>query len=322
MRTTLVIGTIAMCLGFANTSRAADGPPAWAYAIPPAPATPAANPAAPDTSVKHVEGSDLSFTRAQISNGFGPADWFPGDHPAMPEVVAHGRRPDVRACGLCHYPNGKGRSENAGVADLPVSYFVQQMEDFRNGNRASADTRKANTHVMIAIAKAMTEEEIKAAAEYYAAIKWTPWIKVVETKTVPKTRNAGGLLLVLPGDEKEPLGDRIVETPVDAEQTEVLRNPRSGFIAYVPMGSVKKGEALVTKGEGKTEQCAICHGADLKGMGPVPGIAGRSPSYLVRQLYDMQQDTRKGLWTSLMKPVVAKLSDDDMLAIAAYTASR
>ena len=137
-----------------------------------------------------------------------------------------------------------------------------------------------------------------------------------------KTRNAGGLMLVLPGDEKEPLGDRILETPVDAEQTEVLRNPHSGFIAYVPMGSIKKGEALATKGEGKTVQCAICHGADLKGMGPVPGIAGRSPSYMVRQLYDMQQGVRKGPWTSLMKPVVAKLTNEDMLVIAAYVASR
>jgi len=78
----------------------------------------------------------------------------------------------------------------------------------------------------------------------------------------------------------------------------------------------------VTKGAGRTVQCGTCHGADLKGMGPVPGIAGRSPSYLVRQMYDMQVGTRKGQWTELMKPVVEKLSADDMLVIAAYCASR
>jgi cytochrome c553 len=314
MKTTLALAALAT----AFLARAAE-PPAWAYAIPTAP--PAPNNAAADTGKKHLEGTDLTFTRAQISNAFGPADWFPGDHPPMPDVVAHGKRPDVRACALCHYPNGKGRAENAGVSGLPVSYFIQQMEDFKNGDRKSADSRKANTGIMIAIAKGMTAEEIKASAEYFASIKWTPWIKVTETKIVPKTRNAGGLMLVLPGDEKEPLGDRILETPVNAEETEVLRNPRSGFIAYVPPGSLKKGEALVAKSSAKTERCATCHGADLKGMGPVPGIAGRSPSYMVRQLYDMQQDARKGEWTSLMKPVVAKLSDDDMLAIAAYTAS-
>jgi cytochrome c553 len=310
----------------AGVSLAAD-PPAWAYAITPAPPAgnaPAAKaaPAPPDTSVKKLPGSTLEFTRAQISDGFGPADWYPGDHPKMPDVVAHGKRPDVRACSLCHYPNGKGRPENAGVAGLPVSYFIQQLNDMRDGTRKSAEPRKANTNTMITIAKGMTEDEIKAAAEYFGSMKWTPWIKVVEAGTVPKTRLAGGMYLTLEGNEKEPLGQRIIETPVDAEGTEVLRNPRSGFIAYVPVGSIKKGEALVTKGGGKTTQCGVCHGADLKGLGPVPGIAGRSPSYLVRQLYDMQQGARHGTWTELMKPVVAGLSEDDMLAIAAFTSSR
>jgi cytochrome c553 len=57
------------------------------------------------------------------------------------------------------------------------------------------------------------------------------------------------------------------------------------------------------------------------GLGPIPGIAGRSPSYLARQLYDMKHGTRRGEWTELMKSVVDHLSDDDLLNIAAYTAS-
>jgi cytochrome c553 len=307
---------------------AADGPPAWAYGFPEpgAPSAPARGggrgaQAAPDTSPKHLTGSDLEFTLAQIRDGFGPADWFPGDHPKMPDIVAHGRRPDVRACALCHYPNGKGRAENAPIAGYPVSYFVQQMSDFINGNRKSAEPRKANTNAMIAIAKAMTDEEIKAAAEYYGSMPWTPWIKVVEANMVPKTHISGGLFLALEGNDKEPIGRRIIEVPEDAEATETLRNPRSGFIAYAPPGSVKKGAALVTTGGGKTLPCAPCHGADLKGLGPVPGIAGRSPSYLVRQMYDMQAGTRKGVWTPLMTKVVSQLSEDDMLDIVAYTAS-
>jgi len=241
----------------------------------------------------------------------------------MPDVVAKGRRPDVRACGLCHYPNGKGRPENAGVAGLPVSYFIQQMHDFRNDVRKSGEPRKANTNVMITIAKGMTEEEIKASAEYFASMKWTPWIRVVETKAVPKTRIQGGMYLRLEGNETEPIGRRIIETPENVEHTEALRDPRSGFIAYAPPGSIKKGEALVTTGaNGKTVQCGVCHGVDLKGLGPVPGIAGRSPSYMVRQLYDMQVGARKGVWTELMKPVVAKLTDEDFVSIAAYLSSR
>ena len=129
-------------------------------------------------------------------------------------------------------------------------------------------------------------------------------------------------MFLVEGTEKEPIGNRIIETPEDTEATEALRNPRSGFFAYVPMGSLKKGEALVVNGAGKTTACAVCHGADLRGMGPVPGLAGRSPSYLVRQMYDMQQGARKGHWTELMKPVVAKLTEEDLVSIAAYTASQ
>ena len=295
------------------------GLPEWAYGTAPSPA-PA--PPAPDESLKTLPGSTLKFTLAQIRDGFGPADWYPGDHPTMPEVVAKGKRPDVRACSLCHYPNGKGRAENAGVTGFNPAYFMQQMHDFRADLRKSADPRKANTNAMISIAKGMTEEEIKQTAEYFGAMKWTPWIRVVETNTVPKTRIAGGLYLRLEGEQTEPIGMRIIEVPEKTEDTELLRNPHSGFIAYAPVGSLKKGEALVkTGGAGKTTACAVCHGADLKGLGPVPGIAGRSPSYIARQLYDIQQGTRKGLWVDLMKPAVAKLTEEDLVSIAAYTAS-
>jgi cytochrome c553 len=200
---------------------------------------------------------------------------------------------------------------------LSVSYFIQQLYDFRDGNRKSAEPRKSNTNVMAALAKAMTEEEIKAAAAYFGAIPFRPWIKVVETATVSKTRIAGGMFLALEGAEQEPLGQRIIEVPVSEEMTETLKNPHSGFIAYAPVGSVRKGEALAT-----SSQCGLCHGADLKGIGPVPAIAGRSASYLMRQMYDMQQGTRKGLWTGLMKPVVAHLSEEDLMNLSAYVASR
>jgi cytochrome c553 len=333
MRTVSGLVILALtCFLAASLPRAAsDGPPPWAYGFAAAaggtnamaaPAAPAGQPPPPDPTPRRLPGTGRAFPLTEIRDAFGPADWFPEDHPQMPDVVAHGRRPDVRACSLCHYPNGKGRPENAGVAGLPSAYFVQTMNDFRADARKSADSRKANTNVMITIAKGMTDAEVKAAAEYFSAMKWTPWIKVVETSTVPKTRIAGGMFLKLDGGDTEPIGDRVIEVPEDTERTETLRDPHSGFIAYVPMGSIKKGEALVTTGGGKTTRCGVCHGADLKGLGPVPGIAGRSPSYTVRQLYDTQQGTRRGMWADLMKPVVANLGAEEMLAIAAYTASR
>ena len=319
--------------GVLAAQQSAVVPPPWAYGFatpPPVPAAPGGGAApaaapAPDPTQHKLPGSAASFTVAQVRDAYGPADWFPGDHPSMPDIVAHGKRgQQVMACSLCHYPNGKGRPENAGVSGLPYEYFVKTMLDFKNDMRKSADARKGNTNRMIAFAKAMTDEEINASAAYFSSMKWTPWIRVVEADMVPKTRIAGGMFLVLEGAEAgmEPIGQRIIETPEKTEETEVLRNPRSGFIAYVPRGSIKKGEALVSTGAGKTTQCAVCHGAELEGLGPVPGIAGRSPSYLARQLYDMQQGARKGTWTDLMKPVVAKLTAEDLLNIAAYTASR
>ena len=322
--------SVLITLLIAAVAIAQQAPPdalAWAYNItsPPPPGSSGAPPAPDTTTARKLQGSEHSFTLPQIRDAFGPADWFPQDHPAMPDVVARGRRPNVRACSLCHYPNGKGRPENAGISGLPVAYFVQTMADFKHDLRKSAESRKANTNLMIAIAKDMTDDEVKAAAEYFAAMAWTPWIKVVESATVPKTRVAGGMFLPLEGPSAgtEPIGQRIVEMPENVERTETLRDPRSGFVAYVPTGSIKKGEHLVmTGGGGKTVACGICHGSDLKGLGPVPGLAGRSPSYVARQLNDLQQGARKGVWSDLMKAAVAKLTPEDMLNIAAYTSSR
>jgi cytochrome c553 len=174
---------------------------------------------------------------------------------------------------------------------------------------------------MSVFAKAMTDQEIQEAAEYFGSMKWTPWIKVVETDMVPKTRTSTGLYMPIPGAGKEQLGERIIEVPIDPDGTEELRNPRSGFIAYAPLGSIEKGKELATKGGSRTIACGVCHGDDLKGLGPVPPIAGRSPSYMARQLYDMQQGTRNGTWTELMKPVVKSMNREDLVDIAAYVSS-
>jgi cytochrome c553 len=169
----------------------------------------------------------------------------------------------------------------------------------------------------------MTEEDIQAAADYYSSMPWTPWIRVVETEEVPTTRIVLGMYVPLEGERAgtEPLGLRIIETPENPEHTERLRDPRSGFIAYVPVGAVARGETLATTGAGKTIQCSICHGQDLNGLGLVPGLAGRSPSYFVRQMYDLREGARVGVSAALMKPVVANLTVEDMLDLAAYVAS-
>lgn len=238
----------------------------------------------------------------------------------MPEIVSHGRKPDVFACGYCHLPNGLGRPENSSLAGLSRGYIVHQLTDFRSGARKSSEPRHLPTTNMITHETKATPEEIAAAAKYFSELPRKPWIRVVETSTVPKTHISGWMLVPDIPAASEPIGQRIIEIPEDLERTE-LRDDTSGFIAYVPEGSLSKGKLLVTAGGDAKKPCAKCHGAGLRGDGNVPSIAGRSPSYIVRQLYDIQSGARSGAASLQMRRQVAKLSLDDMVAIAAFLAS-
>jgi len=193
----------------------------------------------------------------------------------LPAIVASGRKPDVRACGSCHRSEGTGGPENASLAGLPVAYFVQQIADFKSGARKSSGPQRSGDSLMAVTAKAMTDAEIHDAAEYFSSLKPKQIIKVVESDNVPKTYIARLFFAKREDGGTEPLGSRVVEFPNDVEQFE-LRDSRSQFTAYVPVGSIAKGEALAkTGGSGATVPCAICHGSDFRGIGPIPGIAGR-----------------------------------------------
>ena len=272
--------------------------------------------------LQHVPGSSAGYTTAYIANLYNPPDWFPNDHPAMPPVVADGNPAEgVRACAYCHLPDGLGRPENESVAGLSVDYILGQLADFQDGLRHSASPGMGSVAFMVRTAKAVSPAEARAAAEYFASLKLTPWIRVIETATVPKTVPDGGMLVVAPGGGTEPIGDRVIEVSVNQKLTE-LRDPRSGFIAYAPPGSVARGRMLVTTGgNGVTIRCAICHGPDLRGLGNVPPIAGRSPTAMARQLIDIQTGARNGPWDQLMKEPVRKLTDHDIVDIVAYLAS-
>src|ERR1700688_3022177 len=285
--------------------------PDWAF-----PATDKVQPPTQVDDQPHTApGSDKSYTRKQIDDLFNPPDWTPTRQPPMPQIVARGETTTVRACGSCHLPTGTGHDESAYIAALPAGYFVHQMVDYKSGARKGSGS-------MTTIAKAISEEDVHAAADYFAALKPRPWIRVVETDTVPKTYvGQGNKRLRLPGGATEPIGNRIIEIPED-EQDVLNRDPRSGFVALVPIGSIAKGQTIVTTGADKTVPCAICHGQTLRGLGEVPPIAGRQANYVVRQLFSMQDGTRGGVSSALMQQVVEGLSIDDMLAIAAYTASR
>jgi len=261
----------------------------------------------------HVPGSAKIYTQDQIDDIQNPPDWFPDEHAPMPRVVARGADGGVLGCASCHLGSGLRHPESANLAGVSAAYILRQLADFKAGNRIG--------EAMNDMAKNLSEEDAKQAAEWFAALKPKAWQKVIETDRVPKTFvNEHLMRMPLPGGGDEPIGNRIIELPQDIARAE-SRDPHSGFISYVPMGSLAKGKEFVTTGGGKTIQCAICHGPSLNGLGEVPAIAGHSPMYLFRQLYYFKDGSRHGSMGALMKGVVAQITQDDMLAIAAYVGS-
>jgi cytochrome c553 len=242
-----------------------------------------------------------------------PPDWFSNEHRPMPRVVAQGA-PGVFACASCHLVSGLGHPESANLAGLSVAYIERQLSDFKSGQRFALGMPK--------IARNLSDADGKEAASWLSQLPLRAWQKVVETDRVPKTFVDRHLMrLPLSGSGDEPIGDRIIEIPQDAALAK-SRDPYSGFIAYVPKGSIEKGRKLVTTGgNGKTFECAICHGPALSGLGEVPLIAGHDPVYLFRQLYAFKHGLRNGSLSPLMEQVVANLSLNDMLDVAAYLGS-
>jgi cytochrome c553 len=289
-----------------------NGLPSWAYNIPDKVQPPIAKMIGPVS----VPGSSKVYDPAEVTSPGNPPDWFPDEHGPAPRIVKDESGTAKMACGTCHLMSGQGHPESADIAGLPVEYFVRQMIYFKTAARKEEDR-------MGPIARAVSDEDVRKAAAYFAEIKPITWVKVIETATPPKTYvSAGARHRVLdPAGGTEPIGHRIIETPVDPTLT-ADRDPHSAFLAYVPPGSIANGEALVKTGaSGKTIQCAICHGDELKGLGEVPRLAGLQPVYIARQLILMQNGASAGTAAALMKKVVANLSEDDIIAISAYLGS-
>jgi cytochrome c553 len=310
---------LSMCFAVASSFAAdlSEQPPAWAFPInPPHHSSGAPKPDA----VEHVAGSNAAYTDKQLNDEFFAADWFPKEHGAAPDVVLHGHKPHVPACGYCHLPTGTGGPAEAALPGLPASYVVEQVMEMKAGRRHAAQPNMLSPQGMEELARNVSAADLQAAAQYFSHETFKSHFHVVEADVVPKTAVLGvSVYGVAPGGGTEPLGQRIVEVANDMKQWEI-GNPRTDFTAYVPKGSVARGKTLVASGDGETP-CTACHGADLKGSLIAPPLAGRSPSYLARQLFDIQYGTRRGPTVALMVPEVTHMTAADRIAIVAYLGS-
>jgi cytochrome c553 len=315
------IVSLSLSLGLIPAKAADETPPDWAFAIG-SYATEETRKRPDDDVPRHVPGTDVVLTRKQTLNIFNVPDWHPDQHPPAPAIVMHGTPPDGNSCAYCHMPSGMGIPENASIAGLPYDYILQQFRDFRSGARGSVLPTMISYKGMAAEARTTSDEDMKAAARYFSSLKPKKWIKVVETNTVGKVRIAEYQVFVDPTQGTEPIGNRILEVPADPVLYD-LHDDDAGFIAYVPVGSIAKGKKLaLTGGDGKTMACVSCHGDDLRGTQLAPPIAGRFASNIVRQLYNIQHGKRNSPEVQPMQAVVADLTVEDMVNLAAYVTSR
>jgi cytochrome c553 len=281
------------------------GLPAWAFNVPDKIQPAAVRP----EGVVRAKGSAKQYDAAKIAGNANPPDWFPEEHGPAPRSVKGGTGITM-ACGSCHLMSGQGHPESADLAGMPAEYLIRQMAYYKVGTRKD-DAR------MGPIAKAISDEDVREAAEYFAALQPHTFVKVMEAANPPKTfiATAGRHRQLDPAGGTEPIGHRILEIPAVPMGTEI-RDPHAGFIAYVPPGSIAKGAVLVKQG-----QCALCHGDTLKGLGEVPRLAGLQPLYIARQLFDLQYGSSAGKAAALMKRAVAGLSEEDIINISAYLGS-
>jgi cytochrome c553 len=295
--------------------------PTWAFPVQAGPMPPATG---RDTAAAaEVPTSQVKFSVGRTRDRYDVADWNPEKHPTPPAFVMHGRKPTVMACGFCHLADGRGRPENAMIAGLPVDYFVQQVKDMRTRARHSGSpVAFPSAAAMEQIADSVTDPEVVEAARYFAKVRARRGARVVESDSVPRFKTLNGLSTFLPGDEKEAIGDRLLDIAVDLRRHE-LHDPMAEYVSYVPRGSLARGRTLALSGPGGgVKGCTGCHGADLRGEKLVPPIAGRYPSYLLRQLIAFRTGARNGATSGPMHEVAAALSLRDMVAAAAYAGSR
>ena len=273
--------------------------------------------------VVHLVNSRLKFTEAQLHDLFFAPDWHPGSHSPMPEIVMRGRAPGTPACGYCHLPSGQGRPENAALAGLPAAYIDQQVADIKSGARRSAWHGEPYRPVQLMrdVAANSAETDVALAAEYFAAQTLRPRVAVLERERIPRMRAEAWIYVIDPRGGEENLGQRLIEWAPDASRHE-HRDDEMRYNAFVPPGSVRQGRKIARMGvAGRFAPCASGHGEHLQGLGLIPPLAGRSPSYLLRQLVAFKTKDRAGNSAAPMQAVAAALGMGDMIAVAAYAAA-
>ncbi len=293
---------------------ATQPPPAWLY--PPRSST------VPRPPVPHaLAGSTLHPTDDELETMTAVVDWYPGDHPAAPAAVM-GPTGKANACGYCHMPNGAGRPENASLAGLDAAYIRRAVHAYVSGTRESSEPTFLAFKLMRLTALAADDATIDAAAQYFSRLPRHAFGRVVESAAIPVPIGDAMVYRPDPSGKREALGDRLIEMPDDFGRFEA-RDSHLGYTAYVPPGAIAQGATLASgMAAAGPPACTACHGGDYNGTAIAPPLAGRSPTYLARQLINYRSGARHADEAVAMHAVAAHLTDHDVIALAAFMASR
>ncbi|MCP1374726.1 c-type cytochrome [Dyella lutea] len=294
----------------------------WAYprASSPDPGASPTGPAShrPDEIVRVSDSARTYRYKDLFGPDSGAADWFPHAHPPLPAIVAHGTVPGAESCGGCHVPDGTGVPATAALAGLPRDYMLEQIAAFRGGHRGRQQPNSAQ--MMAKEVDVINDGDIAQALDYFSHLTFRSNVHVVESASVPGTHWHDYALHADADGRREPIGQRIIEIPVKPDDYD-KEDTHGGFIAYVPPGSIKRGALLATVGSGPLLPCDSCHGDRLQGRGTAPPLAGRSPTYIARQLLLFASGQRDSPNAAPMQHEARQLTLQDAVAAAAYAAS-
>jgi cytochrome c553 len=205
---------------------------------------------------------------------------------------------------------------------LPAAYIIEQVIAFRNGERRSASPDQPNTAEMIKAAKAVTPEALRQAADYFARLPRSRWVRVIEGATAPRTfPDRYGWRNAVPGGGTEPIGDRIIELSDDLPRM-MIGDDHVMLTDYAPPGAIARGRRVSETGGAGGIPCQSCHGANLNGGGAAPRIAGRPAGYIARTLWDIRVGARHNAGVAPMRNVAMGLASSEIRDVSAYLASR
>ena len=313
-------------------------PPPWAYGFtladrnrPPLPARRIPSRSIARASGRHGRRTSSTSCRTptrrspstHIHYDYGPADWYPDDHPPMPEIVARGRESDklraVRPLPLSER-TGQARERSgrrparrvhpAAAGGVQERHAAERRPEEgqhqRNDSDRPAPDRRRDEGGRPSISRPSSGGHGSRSSRPRPCRRRSPGMN--------------GLFLPQPGNETEPLGKRILEVP---ENPDVHRAGARPAIGHARLRARRQHQARRgDRHDGRREDGGSARSATApicRASAPFHRIADRQTSYIARQLYDYQAGTRE---SPLMKPVVAKLTEDDMIAIAAYLGSK